>query len=155
MHKSSADSGGGLRRLQPPSFWSKNFTKIRSIFAIFRAATPFRSEWWTKVVMRGCTTPPPFSKISRTLWILVSLLDRQVQNNTPLVECWCVCGRGGGLKGGGNEKVSYMKVPTRIARSLAFQPSKRNSRAIRAKYGVCRYWQHSEECTCRLRNSYA
>ena len=65
-----ADLGGGLRGLQP-QLWSENFTKKRSFFAIFRAATPpppFRTELWTKVVMRGCN---PLSKISGSAYVVL------------------------------------------------------------------------------------
>ena len=46
---------------------------------------PFRTEWWTKVIMIGCT-PPPFQTISRSAYIIVTswnYLDHQyLQWNT-------------------------------------------------------------------------
>ena len=55
-----ADLGGGGAYPLPP--FGRKILPKKVIMVIFRAATPlFRTEWWTKVVMRGCT--PPFQKI--------------------------------------------------------------------------------------------
>ena len=57
----------GLRGLHPPPpFWSENFTKKRSILAIFRASTPSFLDRIVDKSSHERLATPPLSKISRS-----------------------------------------------------------------------------------------
>ena len=58
--------------LQDPTLVGKVYPK-RSFMALFRVATPFQTERWTKLVMRGCNLnlSPPFSIFQKFLDLLM------------------------------------------------------------------------------------
>ena len=66
-----ADLGGGLRG-NTPIFFGFFFYKKMSFWPFLGCNHIFRTEWWSKVAMRGCT-PFPLSKISRSAYALLVL----------------------------------------------------------------------------------
>ena len=51
-----ADPGGEVARSQPPPPPPLGRTKTKFIFDLLRAATPFRSHWYKKIIIRCCNS---------------------------------------------------------------------------------------------------
>ena len=72
-----ADLGGGCN---PPPLCLENCSKKVNFLKLCNPV--FRNEWWTEVVVRGCTPPPPLSQISRSVYMCIRLwLDRLLIRN--------------------------------------------------------------------------